>query len=92
MTKRGAQQRVDRGDLTWGHLSHYIEQCFDVCADETSRVNRQITRRQSLDILYAGLVGREDNELVISDRHTTRRNALNTLIAVNVLRETGGDQ
>lgn len=88
MTKREAFQRVDKGDLTWGHLKHFIAQCYDQDMSVASAVNPQLTRGQALDILTAGMAARDDNELVISPRFTQHRNAVGSLSAVNVLRET----
>lgn len=88
MTKREAYDRIDKGDLTWGHLKHYIEQCVDHGWGATSAVNPSITRRQALDILYAAIAPNEDNELIVSPRYTQARNSRNSLMAVNVLRET----
>lgn len=88
MTKREAYERIDQGDLTWGHLKHYIEQCVDHGWGATSAVNPSITRRQALDILYAAIAPNEDNELIVSPRYTQARNSRNSLMAVNVLCET----
>jgi hypothetical protein len=88
MTKHEAYERIDKGDLTWGHLKHYIEQCWDHDRFAMSAVNKTLTRGQSLDILSRSLDNKDDNELIVSPRNMDRRNALNSLIAVNVLRET----
>jgi hypothetical protein len=88
MTKRDAYERIDKGDLTWGHLKHYVAQCWDQDMFAVSAVNKGMTRGQALDILTAALAPHEDNELVISPRYTQARNSRNSLMAVNVLRET----
>jgi hypothetical protein len=88
MTKRDAYKRLDKGDLTWGHLKHFISQCYDQDLMVPSTVNESITRGQSLDILSASIAPREDNELLISPQFTASRNAFASLVAVNVLRET----
>jgi hypothetical protein len=53
-----------------------------------SVVNRGMTRGQALDILTAAIAPHDDNELLISPRYTQARNSRNSLMAVNVLRET----
>ena len=88
MTKRDAYDRIDKGDLTWGHLKHFIAQCYDQDRTSVSVVNPAISRGQSLDILSAAIEPKEDNELLVSHRFTAARNAKAGLIAVNVLRET----
>jgi hypothetical protein len=67
------REAYDRIDHGWG---------------ATSAVNPSITRRQSLDMLYAAIAPNEDNELIVSPAYTQARNSRNSLIAVNVLRET----
>jgi len=89
MTKTESYERIDKGDLTWGHLKHYIGMCLvDADLDAKSAVNRELTRGQSLNILHAACDPKEDNELIVSPQYTQPRNARNSLIAVNVLRET----
>ena len=88
MNKREAYERIDRGDLTWGHLKHYVAQCYDQDMMRTSVVNKGMTHGQALDILTAALAPYEDNELVISPRYTQAQNSRGSLMAVNVLRET----
>jgi len=88
MTKQQAHERIDRGDLTWGQLKHFIEQCWDQDHSVPSVVNKSMTRRQALDILSAALAPCDDNEFVVSCRYTSARNARGSLLATNVLRET----
>lgn len=88
MTKREAYDRIDKGDLTWGHLKHFIAQCYDQDRTVVSAVNPSIQRGQSLDIMSAAVEPKEDNELLVSPRYAHAKNARNSLIAVNVLRET----
>jgi hypothetical protein len=88
MTKRDAYARIDKGDLTWGHLKHYIEQCFDQDGTVPSVCNPSLTRRQALDIFSTAVAPCDDNELIVSPRYTQARNSRNSLLAVNVLRET----
>jgi len=88
MTKKQAYERIDRGDLTWGHLKHYIAQCFDQDRGAVSAVNPNLTRGQALDILATAIEPCDDNELLVSPRFTAARNARASLMAVNVLRET----
>lgn len=90
MTKREAQARVDRGDLTWGHLKQWLQMAeADGRTVGLSDVNPGLTKRHSIDILTAGTAPREDNEMVIADHFPSRRNNIGFAIAVNVLREVG---
>lgn len=88
MTKREAYERLDKGDLTWGHLKHFITQCYDQDRTVISAVNPSLSRGQSLDILSAAVEPKEDNELLLARHYSAAKRARNSLIAVNVLRET----
>lgn len=90
MTKREAQARVDKGDLTWGHLKQWLQMAeADNRTIGLSDVNPGLTKRHSIDILTAAVVPREDNEPIIDARYSPRRNSCGFAIAVNVLREVG---
>ncbi len=89
MTKRDAYARVDKGDLTWGHLKHWIVMVENAgYTDGPSIVNPSMLKSQALEIFTAALAPNEDDELVVSPRYTAARNTRGTLQAVNVLRET----
>lgn len=91
MTKHEALARLDRGDVTWGHLKHWLSMVeFDGHTKGRSVVNPSMLKRQSLSILSAGIEPYEDNELVVSPKYSPRRNAKGTTIAVNVMRESHG--
>jgi hypothetical protein len=85
MTRCESDARIDRGDLTWGHLKHWIEQELQGASlDRPSVVNKSMTKRQALDILYAAVLPRDDNAVLGKDSSRPR---LDRLLARNVLRE-----
>mgnify|MGYP001612761777 CR=1 FL=1 len=84
MTREQARDRIDRGDMTWGHLKAMLRAEIGA-RPRVAKVNKGMTHEQAITILAKGIESRPDEEIVCGPK--SWRPKLDRLSAMNVLRE-----
>lgn len=84
MTRQDADELIDKGGLTWGHLKTLLRSEMGA-PTRKSRVNPGLSHEQAVDILAAAIDGYADEGVVCGPR--TERPRGDRRIARNILCE-----